>query len=333
MRKVLVTGASGFIGSNLILRLISRGDMVYAFVRNIDKALCTFDNKVTIIVGDITDFKKLTLAMNKCDLVFHCAAFITFNKKDYSLAYKVNVEGTRNVLEAAYQAGVKKVVHLSACAVLGFAKDKNKIIDESANPVIRSDNVYAFTKKLAEEEVQKYVMQKGLDVSIANIATVYGQGDRKLNSGSIIKAIFEKKLKFIPPGGTSFVSIDDLVDGLILLSEYGRPGERYIFCTENIEYKELVQKIAETLGVDGPKFTFPVFFYYPAFLIVKILELILTFKKENNILVSPQILKETFGYKYFDSQKARKELGWQPCVELSDAVKKAVDFYRKHGLM
>lgn len=330
MRKVLVTGATGFIGSNLISRLISRGDTVYAFVRNIDKASCTLDSNITILVGDITDFKNLTLAMNKCDLIFHCAAFITFNKKDYSLAYKVNVEGTRNILEAAYQTGVKKVVHLSACAVLGFAKNKNKLIDETANPTIHSDNVYAFTKKLAEEEVQKYVTQKGLDISIANIATVYGQGDRKLNSGAIIKAIFEKKLKFIPPGGTSFVSIDDLVDGLILLSEYGRPGERYIFCTGNIEYKELIQKIAETIGVNSPKIKLPIFFYYPAVLIVKILELI---KRENNFLISSQILKEAFGYKYFNSRKARMELGWQPCIEFSDAVKKAFDFYREHGLI
>jgi len=183
-KTFFITGASGFIGSNLINKLYL-GNKVYALVRDPQRHVI---GGIENIVGDILSPESYEHELKGCDILFHCAAFISFRKKDFDEAYRVNVEGTRNVLEAAYVAGVKKVVHLSACAVLGFSDDKNKVLDETADPVIRKDNVYAYIKKLAEEEVQKYV-KKGLDVSIANISTVYGQGDRKMNSGSIIKTI------------------------------------------------------------------------------------------------------------------------------------------------
>lgn len=327
--KIFVTGVSGFIGSNLLGKLLTNNNKIYALFHkpfeHIDKSVRTFE-------GDILKPESYSSAMKECDVVFHCAADISFRKKDFQKAYKVNVEGTRNVLEAAYQANVRKFVYLSACAVLGFSSDKNRILDENEDPEIKEDNVYAFTKRSAEEEVKKYV-QKGLDVSIANITTVYGQGDRKLNSGTIIKAVYEGKMKLVPPGGTSFVSIDDLTEGLMLLSKKGKPGERYIFCTENMEYKILVRRIARTLGVKEPKYTLPGFSYYPALLAVKGLEFFSGFKKDKVNLITTQILKETYGYKYFSSEKARKELGWKPLQSFEEAVKKAFNYYKKNRLI
>ena len=179
---------------------------------------------------------------------------------------------------------------------------------------------------------RKYV-KKGLDVSIANIATVYGQGDRKLNSGTIIKSIYEGKMKFVPPGGTSFVSVDDLVEGLILLSQKGRNGERYIFSTENMEYKMMAHRIAEALGVKGPGYVLPKVSFYPAMLAVKGIEMLSGFTKDRVNLMTPQILKETYGYKYFNSGKARDELGWKPFQNLEETVKKAFNYYRENQLI
>jgi nucleoside-diphosphate-sugar epimerase len=265
-------------------------------------------------------------------VVFHCAAHISFNPKDFQKALQVNVDGTRSILEAAYRSGVKKVVHLSACSVLGFCHGQNKIIDETENPEINKKNVYAFTKKLAEDEVQKYV-HKGLDVSIANIATVYGPGDRKMNSGSIMKSIYEGRMKFIPPGGTSYVAVDDLVNGLILMAERGKAGERYIFNTENLTYKTLTQRIAGALGVRFPRMTLPGFSRCLVVLSAKGLEFAFRNTRGNVNLITPQIIEETFGYKYFSSRKARDELKWQPVQTLEEAVVKAFDYYRKNRLM
>jgi len=326
---ILITGANGFVGSNVQKKLIAYNDQVCVLIRN---PIDGISEKVRVIIGDIAKLQSLDSAMKECDTVFHCAAYISFQKKDFDKAHQVNVIGTRNVLEAALQAGVKKVVHLSACAVLGFSKDKNTILDETANPTIEKDNVYAYTKKLAEDEVQKYV-QKGLNVSIANIATVYGQGDKKLNSGSVIKSVYEGKMKIVPPGGTSFVSVDDLVDGLILLADKGKPGERYIFCTENMEYKSLVQRIARTLNVKGPEHTLPRISYYPALCAVKGMELLSGLAKKDINLMTPQILKESFGYKYFGSAKAQNELGWKPQQTFEEAVKKAFNYYKENHLI
>ena len=210
--------------------------------------------------------------------------------------------------------------------------DKNTFLDETSNPKIGKDNVYAYTKKLAEEEIQKYV-QKGLNVSIANIATVYGQGDRKLNSGTVIKSVYERKMKLIPPGGTSFVSVDDLVEGLVLLAQKGKPGERYIFCTENMEYKALIQRIAKTLKLKETSFVLPRFSYYPALLAAKGLEWLPSTSKGKVTLMTQQILKESYGYKYFSSKKATAELGWKPLQSLEEAVKRAYDYYKEHHLI
>jgi len=327
---IFITGGSGFIGRNLINKIsLIENCKVYALVRN---KMEQFDTKVETIVGDILSSESYASIIKKCDVIFHCAAHISFRKKDFQKAYKVNVEGTRYILEAAYQAGVEKIVHLSACAVLGFTSDKNRILKETEDPEIKEDNIYAFTKKLAEKEIQKYV-QKGLDVSIANIATVYGAGDKKLNSGSIIKSIYEGKMKVSPPGGTSFVSVDDLTDGLILLSEKGRPGERYIFHSENMAYKTLVCKIARTIGSKEPICTLPKFSYFPALVAVKGLEYFSAFSKDKVKLITPQILKETFEYKYFSSEKARNELGWKPVQSFEEAVEKAFSYYKANHLL
>ena len=326
---VFITGTSGFIGNNLANELIFRNNTIYTLYRKPNE----YSNKKTkVIQGDILDPKSFISKLKECDVIFHCAAYISFQRKDFDKAYQINVVGTRNVLESAFQAGVKKVVHLSACAVLGFSKDKNIVLDETANPSIEKDNVYAYTKKLAEDEVQKYV-QKGLNVSIANIATVYGQGDRKLNSGSIIKSVYKGKMNLVPPGGTSFVSVDDLVNGLILLAEKGKPGERYIFCTENMEYKALIQRIARTLKVKEPKYTLPRVSYYPALCAVKSMELLSNLTKKEINLMTPQILKETFGYKYFNSAKTQNELGWKPNQTFEETVEKAFNYYKENHLI
>lgn len=325
-KNIFLTGASGFIGSNLTEKLLSGDNNIHALAR---KPAEHPDKRVNIVKGDIQNPETLFSAVRECDVLFHCAAFISFRKKDFHKACQVNIEGTGNILEAAYQAKVKKVVYLSACAVLGYSQDKNSILDENQYPEISEDNVYAYTKKQAEQEVLKYV-RKGLDISIANIATVYGQGDKNLNSGSVIKSVYEGKMKMVPPGGTSFVSADDLVQGLILVSEKGKPGERYIFCTENMDYKRLASRIARTLGVKEPKYALPKFSYYPALLAVKGLEFFSGLTKKKVSLMTTQILKETYGYKYFSSEKARKELGWKPLQTFEQAVEKAFEYYKKN---
>lgn len=321
--KIFLTGASGFIGSNLVKRLFLDNNRIYALVR---RPLEHLDKGVRIVEADILKPETYISAVQECNILFHCAAYISFNNTDFQKAYQVNVEGTRNVLQAAYQAKVRKVVHLSACSVLGYSQNRDEIIDEQADPKIPKANVYAYTKKASEDVVQEYV-NKGLDVSIANIATVYGAGDKKMNSGSIISAIYKNRLDFAPPGGTSFVTVGDLVEGLILLSGKARPGERYIFCNENLTFVELFNRIAIALGRKRIKYTLPRWTYLPALAAVCARNKIIRGEKSDLNLITPQIIKESYNYKYYSSQKARNELGWRPKESLEEAVRKALKYY------
>jgi len=327
--NIFITGVSGFIGSFLAKRLLNEGNTVYALCRG--RPDFSHPN-LNIINSDINDPSSYTKGLKDCELLFHCAAHIGFQKKDYEIAHRVNVDGTRSVLDACLNSSVKKIVHLSACAVLGVSAESNRLIDESSKPDISKDNVYAYTKRLSEEIALEYA-QKGLDISIANIATVYGAGDKKMNSGTIIKLIYEGKIKIAPSGGTSYVSVNNLVDGLILLSQKGKSAERYIFCTENLIYKDLFQRIANVLGVKKTFYRIPNCFKQPAIFFANIAELILPKSKDGVNLISGQIIKETFGYKYFNSQKAKKELGWNPKETLEDAVKEAFQYYKSQGLL
>lgn len=332
MEKVLITGASGFVGSNLVISLLEKKYRVKAFMREDSKHPAVDQLPCEKIYGNIEDTLLLKKVLKGIDFVFHTAAYVSFKKSDFDKAYQINVLGTQNMLEACLEAKVAKVVHLSACAVLGYSMDKNTILDETSDPKIEKNNVYAYTKKLAEEEVQKYV-QKGLNISIANITTVYGQGDRKLNSGTIIKSLYDGKMKLAPPGGTSFVSIEDLIEGLILLAHKGRSGERYIFCAENMEYKILFQRIAKTLKLKEVRFKLPQFTYSPVLLVIKCVEPFLSLTRSGVNLLTPQILKETYGYKYFSSKKAREELGWKPIQNFEEAVQKAFNYYKENNLI
>jgi dihydroflavonol-4-reductase len=329
--RVFITGAMGFIGSNLISELLSKGYRVIALIRRAPRKYL-YHNNLKIIEGDILDKEYLSEVLRDIDTLFHTAAFISFALKDFHKSYKVNVIGTKNVLEVAWRNGVKKVIHLSAASVLGYTNNPKDIIDEERKFNVSKKNSYTYTKKLAEDLVMDYA-SKGLDVSIANIATVYGQGDRKMNSGTIIKSIYHNEVKFSPPGGTSYVSMKDLVKGLIMLSEKGKRGERYIFCTENLSYFELLNRIADCLRRNPIKCILPQWTYFPVWGVFLLKDFFLRNAADKVNILTAEIIKESYFYKYYSSNKAKKELGWQPKISLEEAVKEALNFYLKEGLI
>ncbi len=175
---VFVTGPSGFIGSNLLRRFLKDGYRVIALFRNppdnhayqtgdglgdvdspyasVAKALHGTEGQLKVVIGDINQPDTYINELIESNIVFHCAAHIGFSKADYDIAYRINVEGTRALLDACHKVGVSKVVHLSACAVLGYSESPHRLIDESSNPIIKRDNVYAYTKALAEGIALEY---------------------------------------------------------------------------------------------------------------------------------------------------------------------------------
>lgn len=327
-KRVFVTGASGFIGANLVRRLIAGGCQVKVLLRPEANHPFLTGLPLERVAGDITDQRCLAPAVSGCNYVLHCAAKISFRRNDYEDLYQINVLGTRNMLAAALQAGVEKFVHVSACAVFGSARSETELIDENSKPLIVQRNVYAYTKKLAEEEVKNYVT-RGLPAVIANPCTVYGAGDRRLNSGTLIRSVWRRQPGIIPPGGTSAVAVNDLIEGLLLLLHRGNAGENYILANENLAYSELIRIIADVCGRKTPQLKIPRFCQYSAAALAAAGERL----GIGNYLLSARLVRELFRYKYYSSLKARQNLGWQPRVSVAEAVSQAINFYQNNGLL
>lgn len=224
---VFVTGATGFIGSHLVERLLASGARVRALVRRPEKAGLLSEIGVEVFPGDVTDRQLVQAALEGCEWVFHLAGVMEV-RLPYGVHEAVHVGGTKILAEASLQAGVKRFVYASSIAVYGLQHGEN--LDENS-PHRFSRDAYSDTKRLAEEAVRRQVQDRGLPAVIVQPGITFGPRDetwvlgplRRIRSGKMI----------LPGGGKALVHpifIDDLVDGILLAAERGRTGEAYILC-------------------------------------------------------------------------------------------------------
>jgi dihydroflavonol-4-reductase len=328
-KKILVTGATGFIGSRLVERLASTSDLIYILVRKTSDltALSGVIDKVTLVYGDITDRASVEAAIQGMDLVYHTAGITYMGDKKNEQLHSINVDGTRNILQSAAAAGVERVLHVSSISAVGIAF-QGKPLDEKA--VWNFDVLgleYAKTKHLAEIEVAKAV-RNGLDCVIVNPAFVFGAGDLNFNAGRMIKDIYKRRLPCYPMGGICVVDVDIVTETIISAMERGRTGERYIIGGDNVTYKELVDTIARVTG--APRVMFPL----PLWLGKLLKSVIEIFKEKNRIskLFNISMFRVASQFLYFDSSKAERELGMRR--EPHEAcMRKAFEWYRERNML
>lgn len=331
--KIFVTGATGLIGSNLVKKLVTEGKKVKILKRKNSDHPFLKDLNVEIVEGDISDINILKRSMKDCFLAYHLAASLCFNKFDYNETYKTNVLGTRNVMTAAFESGVKKVVHASSIATIGRASSSIELMNEENHfPDEKKKPCYAYSKWLAEQEVI-VTSKKGLNVSIANIAGVIGAGEKNLNMGLIIKTIYKLPVFMAPPGGTSVIAVDDVVSGLIAIAEKGQRGEKYILSGDNLSYLQIVNEISKVVKNSEIKKSLPKFTASLVIRLTKVLEILLSFLGMQSKLFTTEVMTNLFFNKYFDNSKAKKELGWKPKTSFRNAVKQAFDFYKEQQML
>ncbi|MDQ7948813.1 MAG: SDR family NAD(P)-dependent oxidoreductase, partial [Pedobacter sp.] len=248
--KVLVTGASGFIGRKLCLTLAEMGYQVVGLCRNINHPFLIQHRNIQFIKGDVMDELSLQKAMKDCTGVYHTAAMAKMwcrNEQDF---YDINVVGTRNVLECALNLGVNRVVHTSTCGVWG--PTLNLPVAEDDPRAVGFPISYERTKYLAELEVRNYV-KKGLDVVIVNPSRVYGDGPIT-DSNTVSKMVtgyIKGTWHFIPGKGTqvaNYVFVDDVVNGQISAMQNGLIGERYILGGEDVSFNGFFKTLRELTG-------------------------------------------------------------------------------------
>jgi dihydroflavonol-4-reductase len=330
--RILVTGASGCLGANLTRDLVNEGKKVSIFILKNTWHPFLDGLDINVIYGDITNEREVEQAIKDCVYVYHVAGIVSYHLKDKQLIYNVNYVGTRNVLTAAKKSGVKKVVVTASTAGIGIPQDKCNHLNESS-PFDHKFNsiMYMYSKHLCIKECQKFAKQ-GLDVSIVSPTTIIGQGDSAMHMGAIIKKIKEEKMKFAPPGGNSFVSVDDAVQAHKLVMEKGQSGENYIFSDEQLTYLEMFNIVAEILGKKKVNRTIPKFTLPLIKLFLRVFEGgCLLFNKKTPLPTAA--LDFSFKFRYFDSSKARKELGWIPTHSFKEAIGQAIDFYERENLL
>ncbi|MBK8807343.1 MAG: SDR family NAD(P)-dependent oxidoreductase [Bacteroidales bacterium] len=248
--KIFVTGATGFIGANLVKNLADKGHIVHALIRSETKAEQLKHKNVVFCKGDISDTKSIENAMIGCDYVYHAAAFAQVWDKDPNTFHRLNVDATDEICRIALQLQVKKMVYVSTAGVLGSSIKET--VTETIERSIDYFTEYESTKALSEERVKAWVA-KGLDVVIVNPTRVYGPGElSKSNSVTIMIDKYIKGKWHVNPGdGASvgnYVFVMDVVEGMQLAMEKGVAGERYILGGENVSYTEFFAKLASVWG-------------------------------------------------------------------------------------
>lgn len=324
--QALVTGATGFLGSHIARRLLDEDWDVRALVRPTSDLSLLDDLDVETVTGDVTDATTLPPAVEACDVVFHAAGVVSFWSGWQDRLEAVNVDGVRNVVEAAVDADVDRLVHTSSVAAVGLPEDG--VADESRFAEAATSNPYVRTKLAGERIVADAAKQGRLDAVVVNPGTVLGPGDVNKNGGQVVRAVVRGDFPGPPDGGTNFVDVRDVADGHLAAHEKGRTGQRYILGGDNLTYGEMFDVVGEAAGIDPPSGAFP---YVAALAVAAIGELRghLSGRHPPMPIATARALFEDA---YYSSKKARSELGYDP-RPIQEAVQDTVDWYRDRGML
>ncbi|HNW69096.1 MAG TPA: NAD-dependent epimerase/dehydratase family protein [Bacteroidales bacterium] len=255
---ILVTGGTGFLGAHLLLELCEQVKKVRALKRpssDVDfiRIVFTFYGKGALyeriewVDGDICDIHSLITAMQDVDLVYHCAATVTFSDKDSKKLMKNNVQGTANIVDAALESGVRKLCHVSSIAVLGKAEVMS---DDTLWDAREKHSKYAESKYQAELEVWRGVAE-GLDAFVIRPSVILGPW-KQTNGISVLFRKIENGLPYYAPGATAYVDVRDVARAMTGLMESHVKNDGFIASAENLSYQQFFNMVAETLGKPAP---------------------------------------------------------------------------------
>lgn len=325
--KVLVTGATGFLGSWLVRRLLDHGCDVRIMKRSTSHLDELDGLPLDVAVGDITDAQSVEKACKGIDTVFHLAGLIAYSRAQRRAMNEINVGGTENVIGACEATGVRRLVHLSSVVAVGASFDGTPLNENSTYNVGRLNLGYFETKHQAEALVKRAVVEKRIDAVIINPSTIYGPGDARKGSRSAQLKVARGEFPFYPPGGVNVVSVEDVVDCIMAAWQKGGTGERYIVGGENLLIKDLFDLIAHEAGVTPPRIPLP---RAAIFAIGKMGDFL-----EKRGMKSPLNTENAWTsvlYHWFDSSKAQRELGYTP-KPASYSIQQSLNWIKEQGLL
>ena len=324
--KALVTGATGLIGSAVVRELKKNGEEVKVLVRRTSNRLNLQGLDLEEAIGDITDYASIRRALEGCDRAYHVAALYTMDDrpKDY---YRVNVEGTRTVLRACQDSGVRRVVYTSSIAAVGSSRDGRPADENTIWDLGELFVPYVTTKYMAEFEAWR-ICSQGLPVVVVCPTGPMGARDVKPTpTGRLIVDFLNGKMPLYPPMLFNVIDVDDVALGHRLAMEKGRSGERYILSNHNTSLGELLKTVAGLTGVPPPKMAIPhavalVFSFFAELIMTRIIGRPTLFT-----LAGARMVKRRM---HASNAKAVRELGLT-LTPYEEVLRKAVRWFHEHG--
>ncbi|MFC1579330.1 NAD-dependent epimerase/dehydratase family protein [Thermodesulfobacteriota bacterium] len=325
--RYLITGATGFVGPHLIRKLSSMGHSCRCLVRSSSKGKVQDEKGVEWVVGDITDRGSLEGIGEGMDGLFHMATLghMSNYRVPDEMFEKVNVMGTRNIMEEALRSGIPKIVHCSTVAAMGICNEIPANERTTCNP----HHPYGQSKLKAEQAVLHLVSSEGLPARIIRFSMVFGPGDWR----DILKLTRMAKRGLFPKVGskpklTPLVHVDDATEGLLLTMEKGRAGEIYLITNRRSEPFDKIRKtILKGLGIVRPPLYVPEWFALSA---ASLMEKVFSLAGKAPPVTRKNI-ESTLADRVFSIEKARRELGFAPRVDPVEGLMETVQWYRKKG--
>jgi dihydroflavonol-4-reductase len=277
------------------------------------------------IVGDVTDYDSLLIAMQGVDWVFHVAAVADYWRTDPELIYRVNVDGTRNVLRAAEESGVKRVIVTSSAAAMGY-RDDLRPVDESVRFNYDTHlTPYGHSKFLAEAEVYRAI-RRGLDCVILNPTVITGPGDLNQISSSVVLELARGNVPpTVPPGGVTVIDVRDVAAAHIAAAERGRTGERYLLGAVDLTHKAWLRLTADVVGRPLHAVVLPGWIVQG---VARLADLARHYGAP--VPIDGNQLQLSTHMMFFDCRKAWRELG-EPRIPIRQSLRDTYDWYRAHG--
>ncbi len=316
---VLITGATGFLGSYLLRSLVKSGHQKIRALRrpNSDYALVAdIKGAVEWVEGDLLDPGTLEEAMQGIRQVYHCAAIVSFDPRMVQTMLRVNVEGTANVVNAALWEGVDKLVHVSSIAAIGRSPEEKTVSENTKWQRSPLHSNYAISKYLSEQEAWRG-MAEGLSVSVVNPSVILGSG--RWEDGPLqLFRLGWKEFPFYATGVSGFVDVRDVAQAMIRLMQQEKSGQRYIISSENLPFQAVQQMISEGLGKRAPRYRVNAFVQEIAWRV----EWLRTRFGGPPPLITRETAQHANAVYYYDNSKSQKDLqlSYTPVAETIAAV-------------
>jgi nucleoside-diphosphate-sugar epimerase len=324
--KIFISGATGFIGSRLAMRLAEEGNIVHALYRSDSRKISINHSNIIFFKGDILDYPSLETAISGCEQVYHVAAFTNVWDSDPSRIYRLNIEGSMNVIRAGIKTGVKKFVCTSTAGVFG-PSGPDGFVDENSPKPEKYFTDYESSKAILEE-ILRTICRSGVNIVMVNPTRVYGPGLLS-ESNSVTKMIIkytEGHWRIIPGNGKSignYVHVEDVVSGHLLAMERGVAGENYALGGSNLSYNEFFATLAKISGKKRQMVYIPVWLM----ILISMFSLFFSGFTRRDPYITPPLVRKFLKNWNVSSEKAKNDLSYKP-MDLNSGLENTIKWFR-----